>query len=198
MKHIKLFENFNQDDLEEIKWIMIDLDEYSHLDQNELGGNLLIYDIDSDIDMNKLEITKKRLDYLGYTLIKREKKWNSADNFIIIYNNDYFQDIINKNDPNMDNPIIWVAFKWISDKFKGLIKSQDMNKTYYKNEKGDKIFMFFNNPKNPDCFINNDLLYSFLENKMYFPHLQIQAIIIKWLNESYHLDNFSEILEHDF
>ena len=27
MKYIKLFENFNQDDLEDIKWILVELDD---------------------------------------------------------------------------------------------------------------------------------------------------------------------------
>ena len=190
MKHIKLFENFNQDDLEEIKWIMIELDEYSHLNQIELDGNLLIYNIDSeDIDGSNLRTAGKRLIDLGYYYITTPILHQWIDiNLMIIYNIDYFEDSSKEG----------IAFKWLTDKFSDLTKSTDMNKTYYKNENGDNIFMFFNNERKPDCFINNELVYLFLELRICLDTFKITSVIKKWLKESYNLNNFSDILEHDF
>jgi hypothetical protein len=39
MKYIKLFENFNQDDLEDIKWILVELDDNPYLSNHNLNRN---------------------------------------------------------------------------------------------------------------------------------------------------------------
>lgn len=184
MKHIKLFENFNpklEETLEDIKWILLEIDEYVHLQRSELDGNLLIYTIEQDTNTD-LTIVRNRLEDLGYNLIK------ISNLKFIIYNMDYFEDSSKEG----------IAFKWLTDKFSDLTKSTDMNKTYYKNENGDNIFMFFHNETKPDCFINNYLLYTFLELEICLSHNDITSIVKKWLKESYNLDDFSDILEHDF
>ena len=189
MMHIKLFENFNpklEETLEDIKWILLEIDEYTHLLRSELDGNLLIYSIELDTN-TELTTVRNRLEDLGYNLIDTTNPWQTEGKFII-YNMDYFNDH-SKNG---------IALKWLTDKFSDLKKSSDMIKTYYKNENGNKIFEFFHIESNPDCFINNYLLYTFLELEICLSNNDIKSIVKKWLKESYNLNNFDDILEQDF
>lgn len=68
MKYIKLFENFDniEDVLEDIKWILVELDDNPELLRNELNGSLLFYKVDHDYTVEENRIAKLRLNDIGY------------------------------------------------------------------------------------------------------------------------------------
>ena len=70
MKYLKLYEDFNnQDDiLEDIKWIMIEVNDHAKLSSSSLDGDLIKYYI-SDYNLDDLKVANKRLQDIGYTLI---------------------------------------------------------------------------------------------------------------------------------
>ena len=72
MKYLKLYEDFNQsninDILEDIKWIMIEVSEDSELIGYALDGDLVTYDI-PNYDETDLKVANKRLQDIGYTLL---------------------------------------------------------------------------------------------------------------------------------
>ena len=70
MKYLKLYEDFNnQDDiLEDIKWIMIEVNDHAKLSSSVLDGDLIKYYI-SDYNLDDLRVANKRLQDIGYTLI---------------------------------------------------------------------------------------------------------------------------------
>lgn len=76
MKYLKLYENFNQnninDILEDIKWIMIEVSEDVELIGYALDGDLVSYSL-SDYDVDDLKVANKRLQDIGYTLLTRNK-----------------------------------------------------------------------------------------------------------------------------
>lgn len=76
MKYLKLYEDFNQNEindiLEDIKWIMIEVSEDSELIGYALDGDLVSYNL-SDYDVDDLKVANKRLQDIGYTLLTRNK-----------------------------------------------------------------------------------------------------------------------------
>jgi hypothetical protein len=72
MRYLKLYENFNQNDinniLEDIKWIMIEVSEYSKLMGSALDGDLVNYRL-SNYNDDDLKVANKRLYDIGYTLL---------------------------------------------------------------------------------------------------------------------------------
>ena len=72
MKYLKLYEDFNQnninDILEDIKWIMIEVSEDAKLVGYALDGDLLTYNLGNHNEED-LKVSNKRLYDIGYTLL---------------------------------------------------------------------------------------------------------------------------------
>lgn len=72
MRYLKLYEDFNQNDinniLEDIKWIMIEVSEDAKLMGYELDGDLVNYKLGNNNE-DDLKVANKRLYEIGYTLL---------------------------------------------------------------------------------------------------------------------------------
>ena len=94
MKYLKLYEDFNQnninDILEDIKWIMIEVSEDSKLLSSELDGDLLFYNLNTDCSEEDLRVAKLRLNDLDYKIVYFDKNYCWIVNINIL--SDEFKD----------------------------------------------------------------------------------------------------------
>ena len=112
MKYIKLFENFNneEDILEEIKWVLVELDNNPELLRNELNGNLLFYKVDLGYTDEENRTAEFRLKDLGYEILTYTKYG------MVLIKSDYFE----------DKTIEGVCLQWLNEKF-GNLKEVELN-----------------------------------------------------------------------
>ena len=197
MKYLKLFENFNQDDLEDIKWILVELNDNPKLIKNELNGNLLVYEIDS-YNHSNLNATYARLKNIGYELFTFVENLNYV--ILVIINSDYFEETFEMDDIiSSDNePVLKVALKWLTDKYNNLTPTNDKN-PIERNERvryiDENRFIQVSCPINKDyddvIFINRDI-WNFLMYIFDLDRNELVTIVRKWLKDSFklnHIDN---------
>ena len=95
MKYLKLYEDFNQnninDILEDIKWIMIEVSEDAKLISSELDGDLLFYNLNTDSSEEDLRVAKLRLNDLDYKIVYFDKNYCWIVNINIL--SDEFKDL---------------------------------------------------------------------------------------------------------
>jgi hypothetical protein len=199
MKYLKLFENFNQDDLEDIKWILVELNDNPKLIKNELNGNLLVYEIDS-YNHSNLNATYARLKNIGYELFTFVENLNYV--ILVIINSDYFEEAFEMDDIiSSDNgPVLKVALKWLTDKYNNLTATNDKNPI----ERRERVRYIDENriiqvscPINKDyddvIFINRDI-WNFLMYIFDIERNELVAVVRKWLKDTFklnHIDNLN-------
>jgi len=199
MKYLKLFENFNQDDLEDIKWILVELNDNPKLIKNELNGNLLVYEMDS-YDHSNLNATYARLKNIGYELFTFVENLNYV--ILVIINSDYFEETFEMDDIiSSDNePVLKVALKWLTDKYNNLTPTNDKNPI----ERRERVRYIDDNRiiqvscpimKDYDdvIFINRDI-WNFLMYIFDIERNELVAVVRKWLKDTFklnHIDNLN-------
>lgn len=190
MKYLKLYENFNnnQDDIEEILWILRDIDNDSKLIINELDGNLLLFKVERPNTFNTSYLLEplERLEVMDYKMVQY-----SGDDMLIV-NLDYFEN----TSPNA------VLLKYLMDKY-GDLKHVIVDKDTYKGntlklndintyvDTNDKtIFTITNKIVKGDewqiCYLDNNL-YEFLYKLTNLKFDKFKSLITDWLNQSYGL-----------
>jgi hypothetical protein len=193
MKYIKLFENFNQNDLEDIHWILVDLDDTPKLISNELNGNLLVYSVPGDYSKEtnvwtaEFKTAKLRLDDEGYTLLTDENDAYISDRILII-KTDYLEKY------SLDE----IALQYL-EQFKNLKEDESVSWPLFKS--GDKtIFMVHEGIKT--AVISKDVWYLL---DMIFPpdkvdlvsslgvNRKVEGILLKWIKENYHFDKIEKV-----
>lgn len=184
MKYLKLFENFNsntEDDLEEIKWILVELDNNPELLRNELNGNLLLYKLknnglNENYSDEELETAKKRLLDIGYELSHINYGRSDGDIFVII-KSEHFDEV----------SIRGILIQFLKEKFGKLKKVDDNRAINYVDDNGETIIRFYKQrDKGDNYLINNDLVW-WVFNAVGFSYNLTQDIISIWLKESYNL-----------
>jgi hypothetical protein len=182
MKYLKLFENFNsEDDLEEIKWILVELDNNPELLRNELDGNFLLYKLknnglNENYSDEELETAKKRLLDIGYKLSHINYGRSDGDIFVII-KSEHFDDV----------SIRGILIQFLKEKFGKLKKVDDNRAINYVDDNSETIIRFYKQrDKGDNYLINNDLVW-WVFNAVGFSYNSTQDIISIWLKESYNL-----------
>ena len=182
MKYLKLFENFNNEDiLDDIEEILTGLNPPStgsskpELLRNELNGNLLFYKVEHNYSKDDLNTSILRLKDLGYYIL------HHSINGPILFKSDYFK----------DKTIKGVCLQWLNEKFgKGKLeiveKIIDKKEAIdYVDDNGEIIIRFY---KDKDNFlINNDLVWSLFNKGFILSYNTTQEIISTWLEETYEL-----------
>jgi len=194
MKYIKLFENFNQSDLEDIKWILIDLDNNPKLINNELDGKVLLYSIpgdysdDSNLWVSKFETAKKRLYDMEYELVTDINDAYLLDRILII-SSEYYD----KYSLNEIALLYMDQFKNMElDKSKSWPVYLDKNgKMYLHIQEGIKTAVVDKDIWNLlDMFFpidGEDLVKAFGVNK------NVGDFLLKWVNENYSEYNIKKV-----
>lgn len=186
MKYIKLFENFNQSDLEDIKWILIDLDNDPKLINNELGGKVLLYSIPGDYSDNtnlwvsKFETAKKRLHDIGYTLVTDINDAYLMDKILII-DSDYLEEF----------SLYKIALDYM-DQFKNMELDKSKSWPVFLDKEGKIRINIHEGIKS--AVFDKDIWYLL---DMFFPfdaedlvktlgiNKNVETLLLKWLKENY-------------
>ena len=176
MKYIKLFENFDniEDVLEDIKWILVELDDNPELLRNELNCNLLFYKVEPDYTVEENRTAEFRLNDIGYETL------TYTNHGMVLIKSDYFK----------DKTIKEVCLQWLNEKFgKGKLKIVDDNrKINYVDDNGNIIIMYYKEKDKDDNFlINQDLVWSLFNIGFKLNYNNTQEIISIWLKETYNL-----------
>lgn len=178
MKYIKLFENFDniEDVLEDIKWILVELDDNPELLRNELNGNLLFYKVNNDYTAEENRTAEFRLNDIGYEFLT----WRLPDtnHGKVIIKSDYFK----------EKTIKGVCLQWLNEKFGNLKEVDDNRAINYVDDNGNKIIRFYKQKDKGDNFlINQDLVWSLFNSGFRLSYYLTQEIISIWLKETYYL-----------
>lgn len=173
MKYLKLFENFNtiEDDLNEIIWILRDVDNDSELLVNDLNGNLLIYKVDRRFSSSALNEPLKRLNDLGYRMLN----YSSMENEMVIINTDYFNGFWGHQG---------VAIKWLNAKFTNPKQITKDKKIYLVDDNDNPLIYYFEEEKDMDiieCYVNPDLIWNFIDRIGLHDYDMIQEVLNKFI-----------------
>ena len=171
MKYLKLYENFNTDDLEEILWILREIDNDVKLLVNELDGNLLIFKVDRGFSSKKLNEPLERLNVLDYRMLN----YNAVENEMVIINTDYFKGIWSKND---------IALKWLNAKFTNIKQITKENRIYLVDSNDNPLIYYFEEEKDMeiiDCYVNPDLIWNFIDRIGLQDYDMIQEVLNKFI-----------------
>ena len=185
MKYLKLFENFNNEDiLDDIEEILTGLNPPStgsskpELLRNELNGNLLFYKVEHNYSKDDLNTSILRLKDLGYYIL------HHSINGPILIKSDYFK----------EKTIKGVCLQWLNEKFGKLKIVNDDNSVFsrssinYVDDNGEIIIKFYKHRDKDDNFlINNDLVWSLFNKGFILSYNTTQEIISTWLEETYEL-----------
>lgn len=174
MKYLKLFENFDniEDVLEDIKWILVELDDNPELLRNELNGNLLFYKVNHDYTTEDNITAERRLNDIDYEILK------DTNYGMVLIKSDYFK----------DKTIKGVCLQWLNEKF-GKLKIVDDNKAInYVDDNGNVIIRYYKQRDKGDNFlINSDLVWSLFNKGFILSYNNTQEILSTWLEETYEL-----------
>ena len=185
MKYLKLFENFNNEDiLDDIEEILTGLNPPStgsskpKLLRNELNENLLFYKVDNNYTPEDYKTAIERLEDLGYYIL------HHSINGPILFKSDYFK----------DKTIKGVCLQWLNEKFGKLKIVDDDNSVFsrssinYFDDNGEIIIKFYKHRDKDDNFlINNDLVWSLFNKGFILSYNTTQEILSTWLEETYEL-----------
>ena len=194
MKYIKLFENFNQDDLEDIKWILVDLDDNPKLIHNELDGNLFVYSIPGDYSkktddyVSEFNTAKLRLEDEGYKLLTEINDAYISDKVLII-KTEYF------NRYSLDE----IALKYL-EQFKGLKQDEAFSWPIYKDKDGKVILMVHEGIDaamiSKDVWYLLDLIFPATEVDLVQSlgtNRRVEKILKEWIIENYGFTHIAKV-----
>ena len=79
------------------------------------------------------------------------------------------------------------VLKWLNKEFSGLTPLVKGDKTFYVDRDQRPLFMYFQNEKNGNVYINYDRIWAFFESIFGLDTLQTKEILKVWLEETYNL-----------
>lgn len=174
------------DDIEDIKWILVELYNSVEFIKEKLNGNILFYKLESTYSDSDLNVAKLRLNDLEYEILSIYK------DKITIIKSSYFKD----KSPE-DKSIKSLGLKLLNNNFGSLKSIIKEDKRYYPTIKDDityyvdkdnlPIFYFYEDKKNGYCYVDNDKVWSLLESNFGTEYSETQSIIRTWLEKTYKL-----------
>jgi hypothetical protein len=175
MKYLKLFENFNEPDIQDAKWIVI-----SHLGELENveidpkwnAKNLLSFELNEEPTKEQIEKCREHLNDEGFFL---------DDPGFINTNNDIC--IVGTG-----NSLKEYCINWLNDNFSDMDVVQSKDKPgYILYRYVDKNNILVYDKKNEYVYINYNKIWSFFENYFSMESEEIQELTQEWLSEAYNL-----------
>ena len=85
-----------------------------------------------------------------------------------------------------------LVFKWLHKEFGDLTPVVKDDKTYYVDEDRKPLFVYYQDSKNRDVYINYDRIWVFFDSIFGLSYLQTKEILTIWLEETYNLKGFTE------
>ena len=182
MKYLKLFENFNEPDIEDVKWIIISkLGEIleDKIDPKWNAKNILRFEVNKPTK-EQLQSCNEHLNTEGFFLyINRNAPEDSVNILVGIGNS--FEEWINN---------------WLNENF-GNLKRIEYGTTVYFTEDQNlkeiniydipKSVIFFTDPTSKFTKINWNKLWKFLEYDLSLDSAQLKEILKNWIEKTYEL-----------
>ena len=176
MKYIKLFENFNEPDIQDAKWIVI-----SHLGEVEKieidpkwnAKNLLSFELNEEPSKEQIDKCTEHLNDEGFFL--------STNNDICIV--------------GIGNTIKEYCINWLNENFSDMDVVQSKDKPgyiLYRYVGKNNILVYYK--KNEDVYINYNKIWSFFESYFSMEDKEIQELTEEWLSEAYNLKGVTTYL----
>jgi hypothetical protein len=174
MKYIKLFENFNNDILEDAKWIVI-----SHLGEvKEVevpAKNLLMFELLEEPSEEQINKCREHLKEEGFFL--------SDPGLIDFYDHEKHFIV------GIGNSVKEYCINWLNDNFSGLeaVPSKSFpNTVLYRHDLKDNVLLY--DKTNNKVYINYQKIWAFLEHYFDLDENDIQEITEQWISETYNLN----------
>ena len=169
MKYIKLFENFNEPDIQDAKWIVIrylgEL-ETIEIDPKWNAKNLLMFNLLEEPTSEQIESCREHLNDEGFFL--------STNNDICIV--------------GIGNSVKDYCINWLNDNFSDMDVVQSKDKPgyiLYRYVGKNNILVY--DKKNALVYINYNKIWSFFKRCFSMGDKEIQELTEEWLREAYNL-----------
>ena len=167
MKHLKLFENFKNIDIDDAKWIVI-----SHLGEVE--------EVEIDTKWNAKNFLKFELiEEPAKEQIEKCREHLNEEGFFLFIDKDMC--IV-----GVGNSIKEACINWLDENYGDLEKVDSKNHEgaiIYRYETGDNIIFH----QRSDAYIHNDKIWKFLNLVLHLNKSKKQEVIKEWLSKTYNL-----------
>ena len=84
-----------------------------------------------------------------------------------------------------------LVLKWLNKEFGDLTLAVVGDRTYYVDKNRKPLFMYYQDSKNGNVYINYDRIWVFFESIFGLKDPQTQEIVSIWLEETYNLRGFT-------
>ena len=88
-----------------------------------------------------------------------------------------------------------LVLKWLNKEFGDLTPVVGDGRTFYVDKDRRPLFMYYQDSKNGNVYINYDRIWVFFESIFGLKDLQTQEILKVWLEETYNLRGFTPKLD---
>jgi hypothetical protein len=110
MKHIKLFENFKEDIVEDIKFILLDIETDNITLVESYKDNMFVFDLHSNnIDVS--ETANLRLKELGYFIFRTDETKDNKTTHLLIISYDFLNLLQKENIQTIEDITDWEVWK---------------------------------------------------------------------------------------
>lgn len=195
MKYIKLFENFNSNDmLEEAKWILINhLGEIKEIDIRSVDANIVDPMMSDDL-INRIRV----FELLGSPNVKDLKGCEAhleaeTEGIFWNVNLDWYRNRVCV--VGIGESIEEFCLEWLRERFDNAERYEKENQVFYldKDKDGKSIntggvsilYYYENDGQDKYCYINQQKIWSFLTDKLGLEDSQVRSILSKWLIEKF-------------
>ena len=176
MKYLKLFENFNEPDIEDAKWIIIRyLGEVENIeiDPKYNTKNLSIFEISEELSEEQINRCKEHLKEEGFFLSEPGMIDQDDDKFIV----------------GIGNSVKEYCINWLNDNFSNMeaVNSKNFPGTVlYRYEPKDNVLL--HDKTNNKVYVNYRKIWAFLERYFDLDDQEIQELTEEWLKDTYNLN----------
>ena len=205
MKYLKLFENFNNEDvLYDIEHILVTLNPSDtdsakpKLLRSELNNNLLSYQLDQNYSKEDLITAISRLDELGYRILYEDEIVDVQDEkkldyllrgveIITLVKSDYFE----------DKSIKEICLEWLNENFSNMntVPSRTTGRILYRNNE-ENIILY--DKKIYKVYTGYSKIWSFFDDFFLLENKEIENIIIMYFYEKYKIRVDTVVLVPEF
>ena len=86
-----------------------------------------------------------------------------------------------------------IIIKWLNKEFGGLTKVVKSDKTFYVDDDGKSLIMYYQYSKNGDVYVNYNRIWQLLEPIFGLDYSQTREILTIWLEETYNLRGYTPV-----
>jgi hypothetical protein len=96
-----------------------------------------------------------------------------------------------------ENRLNSVALKWLDNEFGNLTKLVKGDRTFYIDQDGLPLFMYYQNKKDGFVYINYDKIWILLKTIFGMEYQQMKEILIIWLEQTYKITGYTPFIDSE-